>query len=222
MKSSDQKEDWKALEEQLYCPSGDMGLKVGEQLHQSNIGMTLASIGAMDLNSGEFVLELGHANCSHLADLLAQAEDLQFWGLEISALMKAEAERINQFYVERGIANFALYDGVKLPYEESRFHKIFTVNSIYFWPDPVGFLDQLYELLLLGGCCVISFVWKEVMLDLPFVGEHFRLYDKEDILALIEASKFEEFQVLHCEERVLSKVKKKIDRQYGIVKLYKP
>ncbi|NQX84751.1 MAG: class I SAM-dependent methyltransferase [Flavobacteriaceae bacterium] len=213
--------DLKALEAQLYCPSGVLGVDIGKRLHQNNIGMTMGSVDAMQLSKGDCVLEIGHGNCGHLYALLSKAEHLNYQGLEISELMKTEAERINQELCANYPVKFQLYDGLTLPYNGAIFHKIVSVNTIYFWQEPLGFLNQMYDILQPNGICVIAFALKDFMETLPFVGNYFRLYATADFKVLVGQSKFDSVSITTHEEAVMNKANEPVKRTYAIAVLKK-
>src|SRR5690606_12980542 len=135
------------LERQLSCPSGKFGLVVGQNMNISNMGMTLSTADLLELEDGNVVLELGHGNCGHLDQLLNKANDLRYFGLEISQTMWEEARR-NHF---DKLAEFQLYDGVNIPFSDCFFDRFMTVNTLYFWSDPEKLLNEIERILKLGG-----------------------------------------------------------------------
>src|SRR5690606_41725940 len=78
--------DMRELEKQLSCPTGESGLEVAKMMHESNLGMTVNTIDLLEVGDGDFVLELGHGNCAHLELLLKRADDVRYYGLELSEI----------------------------------------------------------------------------------------------------------------------------------------
>lgn len=211
------KKDLIEIENQLRCPSGQNGLQMAKTMHQSNIGMIRRSIDFLTPEKGEKVLELGHGNCEHLPEVLLKAADLSYCGLEISGTMRDEAIRLNKKYMCDGKVEFKLYDGKTVPFGNILFDKIFTVNTLYFWEDPAGLLDQLFEILRPSGKCVVTFAQKEFMKRLPFVNKKFRLYDNADISAFIRKSKFECCEIHDFSEDITGKHGEKVRRDYSVI-----
>jgi SAM-dependent methyltransferase len=60
-----------------------------------------------------------------------------------------------------------LYEGKKLPFEDETFDKIFTVNTVYFWENPVEFLNEIYRVLKDDGTFVLTFGQRDFMEKLP-------------------------------------------------------
>ncbi len=89
--------------------------------------------------------------------------------------MRQEAEQNNLDHVIQGYALFQHYNGNKIPYVFNFFDRVMTVNIIYFWEKPAGFIKDLYRVLRPGGICVIAFVNGNFMKNLPFINSGFSL-----------------------------------------------
>jgi len=210
-------EDLKNIARQLSCPEGEHGIKTGEVMHASNIGMTSAAIDALDLKSNETVLEIGHGNAGHIAQLLSKADNLRYFGADISATIIAEAEKNNQDFIDRGIVRFNLTDGNGLPYGDNLFDKIFTVNTIYFWKNPIAYLNEIKRVLKSNGTLAICFADKTFMQNLPFTCYGFTLYEVEKVRELLESVDFTIINTLKNLEKVQSKTGEQIERTYYVL-----
>ncbi|MBL6446359.1 class I SAM-dependent methyltransferase [Fulvivirga sp. 29W222] len=221
MKKEMTETELREMEIQLGRPSGELGIEIGEIMNETNTGMTRNSIEFLDLQDGNSVLELGHGNCRHLEKLLETANNLCYCGLEISDLMHEEAQRINQEIIANQKADLRLYDGLEIPYSDNYFDRIMTVNTIYFWKEPIKLLHEIGRKLKPNGHLVITFAQKNFMKNLPFVGQHFTLYDKGDIDKLVKKSKLELTEYLDKTEVVKSKAGESVERFYSMAKLTK-
>jgi len=210
-------QDLKNIAKQLSCPEGEQGIKTGAMMHASNIGMTSCAIDALDLQNQETVLELGHGNGAHIDQLLSKAQNLQYFGADISATIIAEAEKINQDSITKGKVHFQLTDGITLPFENNRFDKIFTVNTIYFWTNPSQYLNEIKRVLKPGGTLSICFADKTFMQNLPFTPYGFTLYDVKTVTDLIEKVGFTIKNTFKKIEQVQSKTGEQIEREYYAV-----
>jgi len=211
------KQQLKDLEEQLSHPKGMKGMELGHTMHTSNYGMIMESIVALKIDNSDTILELGHGNCHHLSEIIKSANDVSFHGLEVSEVMHEEAIQ----FKGNINANFQLYDGVQIPYQNDFFDKIMTVNTIYFWSKPTTLISEIDRVLKIGGICVLTLVSKEFMKNLPFVGDKFTLYGILEIESLIEKTKLEIINSQRVVESVENKVGKVVDREYHIIKLKK-
>ena len=194
------------LASQLKCPNGIKGIEVADLMNETNITMTHHSIDRLNLLDNNCILELGHGNCSHLPYVFKQNKNLTYHGLDISELMNKEAKRINQQFVDRQQAAFYLYDGLNIPFRDSYFDRVFTVNTIYFWTDPKFLILELYRVIKPKGILNITFCQQDYMKQQPQTQFGFTLYDNEKIEELIATT---EFKII-CSEAHTEIVKSKI------------
>lgn len=211
----------KEIAAQLRNPEGQKGIEMAEMMNQTNIAMTLHSIACLDLEPHQSILELGHGNCGHLTDLLAQKEGLHYTGLEISALMQQEAIRLSQSFITQKQAEFLLYDGLNLNFAEQQFDRIFSVNTLYFWQQPVALLNELYWVLKPHGLLNLTFAQKDFMQQLPFTQYDFELYDLEKLEHLVSETTFQIKTYSIQQDVVKNKMGDLVEREFMTVTLYK-
>ncbi|MDR6968070.1 ubiquinone/menaquinone biosynthesis C-methylase UbiE [Flavobacterium arsenatis] len=206
-------EDLKNIAQQLSKPDGEAGIQMGEMMNSTNITMTSDSINQLNLKDNDSVLEIGHGNCGHLGYLLSKANHLNYTGLEISALMSDEAKKMNKHLLDDNVT-FQLYEGTKLPFEESSFDAVFTVNTIYFWKDPQEFLKEIHRVLNQKGKLLITMADKSFMEKLPFTKYVFTLYETSEIEKLAESAGFEISKIKENTDEVRSKAGDLVTRKF--------
>ncbi|MES2653710.1 MAG: class I SAM-dependent methyltransferase [Bacteroidota bacterium] len=205
-------EQLKAMASQLSCPTGEDGILTADMMHFSNIGMTRNTINALTLAAQDRVLELGHGNGHHIPEILSTTENISYYGLEISELMNKEASLFNK----EAQASFMLYDGENIPFEANYFNKIMTVNTLYFWKNPVYLLNEIYRVLQPAGKFVCTFAEKAFMEKLPFTKFVFELYDRAKIKVLIQSTAFKKVEFQEHTEQITSKDGQSIERNYTV------
>lgn len=213
--------DLKALAGQLRQPDGAMGIEVANMMHAANIGMTVHAIDRLFITENSRILELGHGNGKHLPYLLQQKEGVTYYGLEISKEMNREAADLNRGFIEKKQAVFQLYDGLHIPFADHYIDRIFTVNTIYFWQDPVFLLSELYRVLKPGGRLNIAFAQQHFMETLPFTKYGFTLYDDEKMEQLIRKSAFRIAGTETQTEAIESKTGDRISREFTTISVEK-
>ena len=209
------------LAAQLRQPTGAAGIDVANMMNENNIGMTHHSINRLGLRGGHRVLELGHGNGGHIGYLLNQADQLQYTGLEMSELMREEARKINQQWVENRQAAFFLYDGNKTSFSDNNFDKVYTVNTIYFWKQPLELLSEVHRITANGGWFNITFAQKAFMQTLPFVQFGFELYDTKKVEELIAETAWKIANTASETETITTKTGELVDREFTTVTLIK-
>ncbi|KOP40262.1 class I SAM-dependent methyltransferase [Flavobacterium sp. WLB] len=214
-------EELQAIASQLKHPTGEKGIEMANMMNETNINMTRHSIQNLNISKENKILELGHGNAGHVEFLFEQAENLKYYGLEMSELMFQEARQINRNFVSQKQAFFSLYDGDKIPFEDESFDKIFTVNTIYFWQEPEKLLLEIYRVLQPNGNFCLTFAQEDFMKQLPFTQFEFELYSTEKAQQLIEKTPFKIVYTETQTEKVKSKTGELADRDYTTIVLEK-
>lgn len=198
-----EEKDLKILAQNLANPQGEKGIQIGEMMNATNIGMTLESIKTLLIEDDETILEIGHGNAAHVKSLLGLAQNVKYTGIDISETMHNEAKRLNEAFKNQ--AEFVLYEGTKLPFEDKTFDKIFTVNTVYFWGNPVEYLNEIYRVLKNNGTFVLTFGQRDFMETLPFTQFDFTLYNSDEMEETVSKSHFKRMKISEKEEQVQSK-----------------
>lgn len=198
-----EKDELKILAQNLANPQGEKGIEIGEMMNATNISMTLESIKTLLIEDDEHILEIGHGNAGHLKNILSRAQNLKYTGVDISETMYNEARKLNKDFESQ--ADFVLYEGKKLPFEDKTFDKIFTVNTVYFWEEPVEFLNEIHRVLKKDGAFVLTFGQKKFMETLPFTEYDFTMYSNSEMEQLVSKSHFKRMKISEKEEDIQSK-----------------
>ncbi|HET8809490.1 MAG TPA: class I SAM-dependent methyltransferase [Flavobacteriaceae bacterium] len=209
-------ENFEKLAVQLKCPEGEMGLEVAHMMNETNIGMTRKTIDQLKISGNDHLLEIGHGNAAHLKEIVDSTTSTVYYGLDISELMHREAQQTNEKFIRSGRASFHLYDGKKIPFPDYSFDKIITVNTLYFWEEPLEFLKEVYRVLKKGGYFGIAFGQKKFMEKLPFSKYGFQLYDDETFEKMVAKTDFKIENSLTQTEQVKSKTGDLVQREFII------
>ena len=205
-----------ALAAQLACPSGEQAAQVGDAMANGNRTMIHHAIDHLQLQAGQHVLEIGHGGADHLDYLFAQQPDLHYSGLERSPAMHQRGEQ--QQYAN---GRFYLYDGDHLPEFPQPFARLFSVNTLYFWPQPTDFLNALSDTLTADALVCLTYGCKDFMTSLPFSRYGFTLYDEADIERLVAQTLFTVRAHHYASDHVISKSGEPVDRKFCTTVLHK-
>ncbi|QUM84713.1 class I SAM-dependent methyltransferase [Moritella sp. 28] len=205
------------LASQLRCPSGDKALEVGISMNKANYNLNRECINLLELNDDNRVLEIGPGNGAFVQEVLQEAKGINYVGIDISTALVAEASRLNDSQVRKGVAKFECGDSADLPFEAGYFDKVFTVHTLYFWENPYEHLSEVRRVLKPSGTFCIAFGNREFMKNLPFVKYGFELYDDSSACNLLREVGFNIESVHEFTEHGLSNTGESVDKLVHVI-----
>lgn len=185
-----EKPDPVEIAKMLRKPEGEFGLQVAEKMNDSNKEMIEWAVEKLDIRKGDSILEIGFGNGKHIKLILEFKEHLRYTGLDFSDSMMKIASDTYQREIESGKVSFFQGISSDMPFSPNSFDKIFTVNTLYFWHNPISDLQNILRVLKPGGVFCMSFRSKSYMLELPFTQYGFTLYEQHDAKDLLEQAGF--------------------------------
>lgn len=138
------------LASHLRKPEGEVGVQVGEFMHKgnSNFYTQLPSLIAWKKNLN--VLEIGMGAGLHVISLKQHFPEGKYTGLDYSSTMVEQAQKNNPS------DEFICADVAQMPFADSSFDLVISINTVYFLPDPIKAFEQIYRVLKVGGTLCIG------------------------------------------------------------------
>lgn len=189
-----EQQDHQALAAQLRKPEGDFGMTVADNLNLSNIHITQFTYNNMSVEDGNRILEIGFGNGKLMDHLLAKAS-ITLCGIDFSDTMVHEARAHHAGNIKQGCVEIKHGSVDGIPYPNDHFDKICHINTLYFWPDPLGCAKETLRVLKQGGSIYTGIRPKEQMEKFPFTQYGFTCYDAEDAAQLFRDAGFSHVEV---------------------------
>jgi ubiquinone/menaquinone biosynthesis C-methylase UbiE len=124
------------LDKQHEYPVGIVGRVIGERMVRQHAPETAWSISQLALTPTDRVLEIGFGAGRAIELVVNQTPRGHVTGIDVSATMVRAAQRRNVWAIQSG--RVALLQGnlALLPFADQQFDKIFSIHTLYFWPEP--------------------------------------------------------------------------------------
>ena len=169
---------------QLGNPEGAVGLAVADWLNENNRQANAETVALLGVEAGNHVLEIGFGNGRTALDVMAQAPNVRYTGIDISPTMVEEASHFNAAVVAAGRASFHLGSAERMPFADGAYDRIFSLGVIHFWADPAGPLAEVRRVLRSGGMMLMGCLAPREAPDFarPEYGFHLRDADTWDAL----------------------------------------
>jgi len=141
---------------QLREPEGAVGVAVAHWTSEHNKAANEKTVAELGIEPGSRVLEIGFGDGRTVPKVIAQADGVQYTGIDISSTMVEEASRFNEELVSSGKASFVLGSSQKMPFEDNTFERVFSIGVIHFWTEPKVALEEVHRVLRPGGLMLMG------------------------------------------------------------------
>ncbi len=146
------------LRAQFGRPSGLLGIIAGRIMARtpSNKERIQWTISLLDIKPADRILEIGFGPGFAIELLSKIASEGFIAGVDHSDVMVRHASKRNAGAIREGKVALLLGSASTMPKFDEPFDKIFTINSIHFWNEPVDCLRELRKLLKPGGLIAVT------------------------------------------------------------------
>ena len=147
------------------------------------------------------ILDVGYGN-GDMLKRLDEKLDAVFYGIDISEDMKVLATKANARAVATDKMMLSVGSVDEMPYEDSFFDCIYTINTVYFWQDADKAMSEIVRTLKVGGrfiCAFYSKAYFERSEKYKFEGESY--YTTGELKALAQKYGFENVKVKVVDEK---------------------
>ncbi len=139
---------------------------------------------------GGTVLEIGFGSGRHFRKMLEILDESIIYGIDISMLMVKMSSKYNRELLDNNRLKLIHADSKSLPFDDSKFDMVTTLNTLYFWKSPLNDLKEIYRVLKPGGRLFFGVNSKEIMLKNGYRPRYFNFYDQSEIENLISDAGF--------------------------------
>ena len=144
----------------------------------------------LDLQREDRVLEIGFGPGKLINKMAAITTDGIIEGVDFSQTMLDQAFRINKHYISKGKVRLQNGECSSLPFDNESFGKLCSVNTLYFWKEPVKYFNEMFRVIKPGGKVVVGFRDDKQMSTLNLSEDIFSSYSQEDVVNLLSIAGF--------------------------------
>lgn len=174
---------------QFARPRGPAGRWAMQQMNASNAATNRRAVDALALSAGDRALDVGFGGGAGLEALLASPAQ-QVCGVDVSRTAGAAARRRFAGAVADGRLDVREGSAEALPFGDGDFGALLCVHTAYFWDRPGRCAAELARVVAPGGRAVVAIAAKAFMQARGRERAGFRLYDPEELEALLRGGGF--------------------------------
>lgn len=170
---------------------------MGALMNRHNAKMNAFALEKLAPTSSDRVLEIGFGGGLTLPELISKAGHVT--GLDRSRTAVDVANSRFAAAVSSGRVRFLQGNVEKMPFEDCSFGKVYTVNTVYFWPSLGAAFSEIYRVLVPGGRIVVGFLPKEHMDKMGFPTDIFTTRTVDEVAGAISGAGFSDLRITRPE-----------------------
>ena len=181
--------------EQFGNPHGFVGKVCCVIMNIINKAMYKKTVSLLKISDNDNVLDIGYGNGYLLKCIYGKAK-ANLYGIDISEDMKILAGKRNKKAMRDGNLHREIGDCCNLKYPEKYFDAVTSINTVYFWTDPVKGLSEIYRTLREASSFYNVVYTKEWLDKLSYTEKGFKKYEPEQLIEFGKQAGFADIEVM--------------------------
>jgi SAM-dependent methyltransferase len=162
---------------------GNISTKIMNIMNQEQYKVVLDNI---RLEQNNCILDIGFGNGYLIKKLIGENIPIKICGIDISKDMLRKVELENIKNVQNGTLYLRMENINKTSFENNLFDKIYTVNTIYFWPELNKCFSEIKRVLKPDGIFLNVIYTRKYLDKIVYTKYGFNKYTVDDIKNLTE------------------------------------
>lgn len=179
----------KYVSSQFKNPKGIGGILISLVQNIVNREMYKKTVSLISLNPNEKFLDIGYGN-GHLLEMMYKKKQVDLFGIDISEDAKNMAIKRNKKANQNNHLHLCVGDVCSLPYEKETFSAVASINTIYFWTDPLKGLSQIYRTIKEGASFYNVMYTKDYLDTIRYTQIGYKKFEDEELIELGKAAGF--------------------------------
>jgi ubiquinone/menaquinone biosynthesis C-methylase UbiE len=137
-------------------PTGWLGWWVGQLMAIKNRTRSEWVIGSIEIQPSDRILEVGFGSGVDIGRVSRLATQGWVAGIDRSDVMVQQAKKRNIAAIQTKRVDLQCASAASIPYANATFDKIFSINVVQFWTNPLDELTELQRVLKPGGLIALA------------------------------------------------------------------
>jgi ubiquinone/menaquinone biosynthesis C-methylase UbiE len=162
-------------------------------MNRGNQKINVYAVRQLSVASSDRVLEIGFGGGSTLRHLIDKGRYLAAVDRSRVVIRRAES----RFSQDVAVGKATFHEGTvdSLPFGQSSFDKILTVNTVYFWESLDSAFREIHRVVAPQGVMVVAFLPKEFMDKMGMPADIFTSRTTEEIVTAVKKAGFSDVQI---------------------------
>lgn len=191
----------KYIAKQFGYPSGFGGAIVHFIMNKQNAQQYEAVLENIHIQPTEIVLDIGFGN-GYLIKMLLKHNPHRVYGVEVSPDMLNRVGSKLKHFISKGKLILCLANVNRLPYNDTFFDKISTVNTLYFWDDAEVCFAEIRRTLKPCGIFINVFYTKELLDKIHHTQYMYSKYSVSQVIEMTIKSGLKIKQIIELQKNI--------------------
>lgn len=184
----------KMITAQFACPKGILSSFAARAMNKLTADLNDMAIELLDIKPEDYVLDIGFGGGIGIEKTTELATDGMVAGIDISRAMLRQGRRKFRRLIAQGKVEIKEGSDSQIPYPDNCFDKIYTVNTVYFWPVPLAGMKDIFRVIKKQGIVVLVYTAKAALKS-----THHTHHSEDYLCDLFKQAGFTDIQTLHRE-----------------------
>jgi SAM-dependent methyltransferase len=176
-------------------PSGLIGRLLLRVMARETARFNREILDRLEPRAGDDILEVGYGHGRALATAGERVPAARLSGIDISGVAQQTAAQRCRALVAAGRLDLRVGDSSHLPWDAAAFDRVFSVNTLYFWYEPVRDLGEIRRVLRPSGRLVVGFRDSSDAAVASFPSPIYRFRSAAEVSGLLARAGFETVEV---------------------------
>ena len=136
-------------------PQGELGNKLIDNMNINHEGLAKWSLSHLSISKDDIILDIGCGGGVNVKRFLKMTEN-KVCGLDYSELAVERSTKLNQTPIDDGRCEIIQGSVSDLPFKNNSFDIVTAFETVYFWPDFVNDLKEVFRVLKDDGIIFIA------------------------------------------------------------------
>ena len=169
------------ISRQFGDPTGLGGRLVASVMNRQNRPLYEETLGLLRPSDPDNILDIGCGN-GYVLNMLASRCRGVLTGIDASeSILRAAAHR-NHVHIKSGRMRLFCQDAGAMTFEDRSFDKAYAINTVYFWKDLNGVMNEIGRVLRPGGLFVNALYTNETLSRLSHTKYGYNRYAPEQLI----------------------------------------
>ena len=144
----------------------------------------------MSVQNDDRIIEIGSGTGKLIYRMAQQIDKGLIEGVDFSKVMVSIARKRNKKNITNGKVKILESNFDEMPFEKESFTKACSINTLYFWPEPLHTAKKIADILKPDGKLILAFEDIEQLKQRKLNQEIFHLYSKGEVQDLLTNAGF--------------------------------